>query len=413
MITRSIAGELQQVFGQAASQPFNPYSQQVFTRLHRCHTAAIGMHTYKCSDPGCNHLHHQYHSCSNRHCPNCGGLKKEQWVENLTADLLPTPYYHVVFTLPCELHAIILGNRKELFKLLFDAASQTLLQFAQDPKYLGATCSITAILHTWGQQLSFHPHLHCIVSGGGIDDNNKWIPAKRNNDKPACRPGRFLFPVKAMQVVYKAIFLKGLRHLIQKGKLQIRGIDTDKLIKDAGHKKWNVYAKSPFGNVASVVEYLGRYTHKIAITAHRIIGISEGNVTFKYKDYADGNKQKEMGVSIAEFLRRFELHILPGRFVKIRHYGLLQNHGKVKRLNAIRQQLCLAAVAPKVQVPVSQRMLEKYGKDITLCPKCNKGKLIWMCSTYAKEDSSLLRKKLTAGEQTTSLPETISNKASP
>lgn len=403
MIARSIAAELQQVFGQAASLPFNAYSKQVFARLHRCHTAAIGVHTYKCSDPACNHLHHQYHSCGNRHCPNCGGLKKEQWVENLTADLLPTSYYHVVFTLPCELHPIILGNRKQLFKLLFDAASQTLLQFAQGPKYLGAKCSITAILHTWGQQLSFHPHLHCIVSGGGVDANNKWIAAKRENDK-------FLFPVPAMQPVYKAIFLKGLRLLIQKGKLQIRGIDTGKLIKDAGHKKWKVYAKSPFGSVATVVEYLGRYTHKIAITAHRIISISEPGVRFKYKDYADGNKQKEMALTTIEFLRRFELHILPRRFVKIRHYGLLQNHGKVKRLNAIRQRLCLAAVAAKVQVPVSQRMLEKYGKDITLCPKCNKGKLIWMCTTYAKDDNSVLRNKNKPGNAG---PVTINNKASP
>jgi len=403
MSTPGIPAELQQVFGQAAALPFNAYSKQVFTQLHRCHTAAIGVHTYKCNDPACNHLHHQYHSCGNRHCPNCGGLKKEQWVENLTADLLPTAYYHVVFTLPHELHPVILGNRTALFKLLFDAASQTLLQFAQDPKYLGAKCSITAILHTWGQQLSFHPHLHCIVSGGGVDDNNKWIAPKRSNDK-------FLFPVPAMKPVYKAIFLKGLRLLIQEGKLQIKGIDTDKLIKDAGYKKWKVYAKSPFGNVSSVVEYLGRYTHKIAITAHRITGITESSVTFKYKDYADGDKQKEMALSIAEFLRRFELHILPKRFVKIRHYGLLQNHGKTKRLNTIRQQLRLSPLPAKVQVPVSQRMLEKFGKDITICPKCNRGKLIWMCTSYAKEDNNIFKRKLSRDEQ---IPATVNNKASP
>lgn len=398
-----MAGELQQVFGQASSLPFNTYSKQVFTKLHQCHTAAIGVHTYKCSNPGCNNLHHQYHSCGNRHCPNCGGLKKEQWIENLTADLLPTAYYHVVFTLPHRLHPIILGNRKEMFKLLFDSASQTLLQFAQDAKYLGAKCSITSILHTWGQQLSFHPHIHCIVSGGGVNDDDKWVNAKRKNDK-------FLFPVKALRPVYKAIFLKGLRFLIQKNQLQINGINTDKLIKEAGYKKWKVYAKSPFGNVASVVEYLGRYTHKIAITAHRIISISEDSVRFKYKDYNDGDKQKEMTLSIAEFLRRFELHILPKQFVKIRHYGLLQNHGKTKRLNVIRQQLNLGLLPPKVQVPVSQRILEKYGKDITLCPKCNKGKLVWMCTTYAKREDSILRKKLIHDE---AMPSTLNNKASP
>lgn len=403
MIAANMALELQKVFGQATSLPFNNYSRQVFTKLHHCHTAAIGVHTYKCSDPDCKYLHHQYHSCGNRHCPNCGGLKKEQWVEDLTADLLPTAYYHVVFTLPHELHPIILGNRKALFKLLFDSASKTLLQFAGDKKYLGAKCSITAILHTWGQQLSFHPHLHCIVSGGGVDENSKWVAAKRKNDK-------FLFPVKAMQIVFKAIFLKELRLLMSKNKLQITGIDIQKIINEAGFKKWKVYAKRPFGNVASVVEYLGRYTHKIAITSHRIIDINEGNIIFKYKDYADGNKQKEMALSIPEFLRRFELHILPRHFVKIRHYGLLQNHGKIQRLNTIRVQMNLGALPPKIQIPVSQRMLEKYGKDITRCPKCSKGKLVWMCTTYGKNDSVIFTKNINRGK---GIAVPLNNKASP
>ena len=167
-----------------------------------------------------------------------------------------------------------------------------------------------------------------------------------------------------------------MNELVQQQVLQLAGIIVDKVIKQAGYKKWNVYAKKPFGNVASVVEYLGRYTHKIAITTHRIKSISEHSVTFTYKDYADGNKQKEMTLSHGEFLRRFELHILPKRFVKIRHYGLLQNHGKITRLNSIRQQLKLPPLPPKVQIPVSVRMLQKYGKEITLCPKCNRGKLV-------------------------------------
>jgi len=403
MSAAAMALDLQKIFGQATSLPFNNYSQQVFSKLHHCHTAAIGVHTYKCNDANCNHLHQQYHSCGNRHCPNCGGLKKEQWVEDLTADLLPTAYYHVVFTLPHQLHPIILGNRKVLFKLLFDAASKTLLQFAGDRKYLGGKCSITAVLHTWGQQLSFHPHLHCIVSGGGIGDDDKWVNAKRKNNK-------FLFPVPAMKSVYKGIFLKGLRLLIAKNKLQLNGIDAHKIINKAGLKKWKVYAKSPFGNVASVVEYLGRYTHKIAITAHRITGISDGHVNFTYKDYNDGNRQKEMALSVPEFLRRFELHILPKRFVKIRHYGLLQNHGKIKRLNAIRAQLDLGALPSKVQILVSQRMLEKYGKDITLCPRCNKGKLILMCITYAKNDNPVFTKNSSQGKE---LSPALNNKASP
>ncbi len=374
----SKAAMLQQLFAQQAVQLFNAYSRQVFSSLHHCHTAALGVHTYRCNDAACHHLHHQYHSCGNRHCPNCGGLKKEQWIENLTADLLPTAYYHIVFTLPHELHPIMMGNRKAMFKLLFDAASQTLLQLAGDPQWLGGRCSITSVLHTWGQQLSFHPHVHCIVSGGGVDAGNVWVKAKRSNSK-------FLFPRDALRKVYKGIFLKGLRQLIAKNQLKTDGIDTEKIIRQAGYKKWKVYAKSPFGNVANVVAYLGRYTHKVAITAHRIISISEHSITFKYRDYADRNTTKQMTLSHAEFLRRFEQHILPRRFVKIRHYGLLQNHGKIKRLNAIRQQLKLQPLPPKVQVPVAVRMLEQYGRDITLCPKCKAGKLVLVQISYGSQ----------------------------
>lgn len=382
MSATGMGAALQQLFEKGAALCSNPYSKHVFTQLHHCHTAAMGVHTYQCNDPACQKVHHQYHSCGNRHCPNCGGLKKEQWIENLTADLLPTAYYHVVFTLPHELHPIIMGNRKALFKLLFDSASKTLLQLAANPKNLGAKCSITAILHTWGQQLSFHPHLHCIVSGGGVDGNNKWIAAKRSSPSRGRLGGGFLFSVDAIHSMYKGIFLKGLRLLIQNKKLQLEGIDAEKLIKKAGYKKWNVETRSPFGNVARVVKYLGRYTHKIAITAHRILSISEHSVLFKYKDYADRSKQKEMSLSHAEFLRRFEMHVLPRRFVKIRHYGLLQNHGKIARLNSIREQLNLQPLPVKVQVPVGIRMMEKYGKDITLCPACNKGKLMLINITY-------------------------------
>jgi len=397
MIAVSNAHQLQQLFGQAATQPFNTVSKQVFSKLHHCHTAANGVHTYRCNDGQCNQLHHQYHSCGNRHCPNCGGLKKEQWIENLTAELLPTSYYHVVFTLPHEFHSLILGNRRALFKLLFDAASQTLLQFAKDPQWLGGKCSITAVLHTWGQQLSFHPHVHCIVSGGGVDESDCWVKAKRSNDK-------FIFPVAALKAVFKGIFLKGLRQLVQQQTLQLEGIAVEEVIKKAGYKKWNVYAKSPFGSVANVVAYLGRYTHKIAITAHRIVSISEHSVLFKYRDYADDNLQKEMRLSHLEFLRRFELHILPKGFVKIRHYGLLQNHGKRKRLSKIRQQLKLSPLAPKVQVPVAVRMLEQYGKDITLCPKCNSGKLVLIHIDYGGSVRPVNKKQaLTSDAKTTGL----------
>jgi hypothetical protein len=361
----------------------------------------MGMHYYKCDDENCNHLHYQYHSCGNRHCPNCGGLKKQQWIENLTAQLFPTAYYHVVFTLPHEFNPLILGNRKELFTLLFEAASQTLLQFGKDEKYLGATCGITAVLHTWGQDLSFHPHVHCIISGGGVKDN-KWVTAKRKNDK-------FLFPAAAMKKVYKGIFLNKLRMLLTKGLLKTEGIAVEELIQQAGYKNWNVYAKSPFGNVASVVEYLGRYTHKTAITKHRIISITETDITFRYKDYADGNKGKEMTLSIAEFLRRFEIHFLPKRFVKIRHYGYLQNHGKTKRLNAVRATMKLQPLPPKVKIPVALRMLEQYGHDISLCPKCKQGKLILIAIIYPGRAAV----KLSADVTTINEQVRLHNKASP
>lgn len=374
MSSATIGQHLQHIFTHTSIQNCNAYSKNIFSQLHRCHTAAMGMHHYKCDDASCNHIHYQYHSCGNRHCPNCGGLKKQQWIENLTAQLFPTDYYHVVFTVPHEFNRLILGNRKELFALLFEAASQTLLQFSADPQYLGTSCGITSVLHTWGQDLSFHPHLHCIVSGGGIKEN-KWVVTKRTNAK-------FLFPVNALKKVYKAIFFKKLRQLIAKNMLQTTGIAIEDVIKEAGYKNWNVYAKAPFGSVASVVEYLGRYTHKVAITRHRIISITERDVTFKYKDYRDCSNQKEMTLSIAEFLRRFELHFLPKRFVKIRHYGFLQNHGKTKRLNAVRKEMKLQPLPPKVQIPVVLRMLEQYGEDIMQCPKCKQGKLVLISIVY-------------------------------
>jgi hypothetical protein len=317
--------------------------------------------------------------------------------------------------LPHEFNPLILGNRKELFTLLFEAASQTLLQFGKDEKYLGATCGITAVLHTWGQDLSFHPHLHCIVSGGGIlpspvlspskdgeGQRARWIGAKRKNDK-------FLFPVNAMKKVYKGIFLNKLRMLLTKGLLKTEGIAVEELIQQAGYKNWNVYAKSPFGNVASVVEYLGRYTHKTAITKHRIISITETDITFRYKDYADGNKGKEMTLSIAEFLRRFEIHFLPKRFVKIRHYGYLQNHGKTKRLNAVRATMKLQPLPPKVKIPVALRMLKQYGHDISLCPKCKQGKLILIAIIYPGRAAV----KLSADVTTINEQVRLHNKASP
>lgn len=365
------ASHLQQtLFAHPAIQSFNGYSQAVFRKLQLCHTALMGMHRFQCNDPDCKHVHWQYHSCGNRHCPNCGSSRTEAWIDFKMTDLLPTGYYHVVFTLPHELNGLIMGNRSLLFKLLFQAAAHTLLTLAKDEKYLGGEPGITSVLHTWGQDLSFHPHIHCIVSGGGVR-KGRWVAAKRKNNT-------FLFPKAAMQKIYKGFFMHQLRRLHKNGQLAINEIQFHQLLTTIGLKKWNVYAKKPFGGPQQVVEYLGRYTHKVAITRHRIEEISEKTITFRYKDYADGNKSKLMNLSQPEFLRRFEQHILPKGFVKIRNYGFLKNYNKTARLNELRLKMKLPPAPKKIRIPAAQRLLEKYGRDVTRCPKCEKGMLLLM-----------------------------------
>jgi hypothetical protein len=355
--------DFQSIFQDKSITEFNDFSQSVFDKLARCHTAKMGVHRLRCNEQTCGKEQYQFHNCGNRNCPNCGGLKKEEWIDNRMQELLPTPYYHLVFTLPHQLNPLILGNRKLLFKLLFDAAWQTILSHSKQEKYLGATTGVTMVLHSWGQDLSFHPHVHCIVTGGGFD-GTKWIAAKRQKNN-------FLFPETSLQNEFKAIFLKQLLVL----PIEKQGIDVEKMANELEKIRWNVYAKAPFGGPEMVVKYLGRYTHKIGITKHRIVGLSENTISFRYKDYADGNKQKTMTLTRVEFLRRFELHILPKRFTKIRHYGFLQNHGKAARLHAIRTSLGLSPMPTSVKIPVAIRMLEKYGKDIFKCPCCATGRL--------------------------------------
>ena len=276
-------------------------------------------------------------------------------------------YPHLIITwfllLPAELNPLIIGNRKTLFKLLFDAASQSILNHGRMPNYLGADCGITMVLNTWGQQLNFHPHVHCIVTGGGFD-GQKWVEAKRVRDN-------FLFPERGLSKMYKAIFLKE----IQKMELQTQGLDLGNILNEVGKKCWNVYAKAPFGGPSQVVEYLGRYSHKIAITKHRIVSLTDTHVNFRYKDYGDGDKIKLLSLPRADFLQRFERHILPKGFTKIRHYGFMQNHGKRTRLEQIRKCLKLKPMPNSVKIPVAIRMLEKYGKDIFKCPCCTHGRL--------------------------------------
>jgi len=304
------------IFGHASAQIYNAYSQHILKRLADCHTAGLGMHLYRCAS--CTHQHHQYHSCGNRHCPNCGGLKREQWLQDRMSELLPTTYFHLVFTLPQELRSIVMGNRRLLFTLLFEASTYTIRKLGMDKKYMGVTPGIVSILHTNGQDLTFHPHVHCIVTGGGLSSEGKWQVERR-------RQGNFLFPRRAMEKIFKGYFLDKIQQYHQQKLLKIEDENIfHELIRKVRFKKWNVYAKAPFGGPQQIMEYLGRYTHKVAISTHRIKAITDDSITFSYKDYQDKHKQKLMTLSHEEFLRRFEQHILPKGFVKIRHSGFFE-----------------------------------------------------------------------------------------
>ncbi len=344
----------------------NAHVSKVLQRIRSCRTAALGYHVYGCTKDECGHIQYQYHSCRDRHCPNCGAVKKQEWIEARSRELLPVKYYHVVFTLPHELNRLVMGHRKVLYKLLFDASAATLLTFAKDEKYLGALPGIISVLHTWGQQLSFHPHIHCIISGGGITGVNSWKDAINNNR-------HFLFPVKAMSVVYRAKFLQALQLMITKGEV-ILPVDTGckQLFNILYGKEWIVYAKAPFGGPQAVIEYLGRYTHKVAISNHRIQSINEqtGAVTFTYKDYGDNGMQKQMILTSDEFIRRFTQHILPEHFTKIRTYGYLANRNRHWRINEVLSKMKLPLHKEWVKIPIQVRMLEQYGIDVTECPCC-------------------------------------------
>jgi len=292
-------------------------------------------------------------------------------------ELLPIQYFHVVFTLPSEFNSLVMGNRALLYNQLFSSAHYTLLKLGKDEKWLGAKLGIVSILHTHGQDLSFHPHVHCIVSGGGVDAEGKW--------KYLHRKDGFLFPRRVMEKMYKAHFLVSIERMLGDGDIQFTSAqDILAMLHDVSYKKWNVYAKAPFAGPAQdlprlvgVIEYLGRYTHKVAITSHRITEITDHTITFKYKDYKDGNKQKLMTLSHTEFLRRYEQHILPRNFVKIRHSGYLSPRDKTLRIKDIYAQLQLPPPMPKTTTPIRLRLLVKTGIDIAICPVCKTGKMIY------------------------------------
>lgn len=322
--------------------------------IRKCRTKALGGHLDWCSS--CNKLHLQFNSCRNRHCPTCQGHKQQEWIAARSQELLAVPYFHVVFTLPDTLNPVALGHPQVLYKILFDTVWETLSAFGNNPEHLGAKLGMIAVLHTWGQNLQLHPHLHCIVPKGGVSKAGFWKKGKGKDG--------FLFSVKAMSNKYRGLFVAKLRRALPDLPQSL----YDSLFK----KKWVVYAEPPFGRPEHVIEYLGRYTHKIAIGNHRIVNIDEEKreVTFSLKDYRKGGQRTTMTLTSKEFIRRFQLHILPKGFTRIRHYGFLSSSWKKERLPLLQLQLADKDLLHIETLVTPEKSLHR------VCPSCKKGTLI-------------------------------------
>jgi hypothetical protein len=303
-----------------------------------CRTSVLGGHVDQCD--ACSYQRISYNSCRNRHCPKCQSLAKARWLEARMADLLPVPYFHVVFTLPEQLASLALQNKRVVYNLLFATAAKTLRTIAADPQHLGAEIGFLAVLHTWGQTLRHHPHLHCVVPGGGLSpDEKRWV---------SCRPDFFL-PVNVLARFFRRSFLTALEQSFAHGQLSFHGTSAylaqprafQRLLASVRAREWWVYAKPPFGGPEQVLAYLGRYTHRVAISNHRLLALQDGHVTFSWKDYARGNQQRTMTLPAAEFIRRFLLHVLPKGFHRIRHYGLLASGAREENLAKARKLLAV------------------------------------------------------------------------
>ena len=342
--------------------------RRVMAAIAACRSAALGGHVEQCV--GCGQVRIAYNSCRNRHCPKCQGLARAAWLAHRQADLLPVPYFHVVFTLPAPIAAIAFQNKAVVYGILFKAAAETLRIIAADPKHLGAEIGMVAVLHTWGQNLQHHPHIHCVVPGGGPSlDGSRWA---------GCRPGFFL-PVRVLSRLYRRLFLTSLQQAFDDGRLQFF-TDLAPLadptafaacLKPLRRAAWIVYAKRPFGGPGQVLEYLGRYTHRVAIANSRIIELADGRVSFLWKDYRHHDKIKPMTLDADEFIRRFLLHVLPDGFHRIRHYGYLANGDRAAKL-ALCRRLLAAPISPPVPSAADyrQRYQQLTGRSLDLCPGC-------------------------------------------
>jgi predicted Zn-ribbon and HTH transcriptional regulator len=349
---------------------------KVLRAIETCRTAALGGHRQRCAS--CGFERYAYNSCRNRHCPKCQALTKAQWLEARQAELLPVPYFHNVFTLPHELNPLILckeENKRAILDLLFHAVSATLLEFGRNN--LGAVPGITMVWHTWDQQLRAHFHVHCVITGGGLSlDGDRWIKSHP----------RYLFPVKALGMVFRGKFLDGLRKLYDQGKLLLPAAVKDvaylanpecfyALLSKLRHKPWVVYSKAPFAGPDKLLAYLGRYTHRVALSNQRLISCDDGIVRFHYRDRKDGDQRKIAALPADEFLRRFLRHVLPKGFLRIRHYGLLANRRKGELLSRCRAHLGVARPAPMPEKTTAEWILQLTGIDVTRCPQCGSQEL--------------------------------------
>jgi len=349
--------------------------RRVMSAIEQCRTAALGGHLEQCDS--CGHQRIAFNSCRNRHCPKCQSLARAQWLEDRQTELLPVEYFHVVFTVPQEIAAIAYQNKTVVYDILFRATAQTLRTIAGDPKHLGAEIGFVAILHTWGQNLLHHPHLHCVVPGGGIaPSGERWI---------SCRPGFFL-PVRVLSRLFRRLFIAQLQLAFDHGELQFfnslealrNRVAFAKYLAPVSRAEWVVYAKAPFGGPKQVLEYLGRYTHRVAISNNRLREFSDGAVTFAWKDYRHESRNKTMRLDAHEFIRRFLLHVLPSGFQRIRHYGLLANRYRELRLTQCRD--LLGAPAPAAVPLDTEDYRDRYqrltGVSLRDCPHCRHGQMV-------------------------------------
>ena len=328
---------------------YNAWQLRTLHAIRKCRTAAMGGHIDCCDNPACNAIHISYNSCRNRHCPKCQGHKRELWIRNREAELLPVPYFHVVFTLPDRLNALALSDPKILYTILFKTAWDVIKGFGANPKNIGAQMGMIGMLHSWGQNMALHPHLHCIVPGGGISKSGTW--------KSARAKGKYLFCVKAMSRVFRAKFVAHLRS----------AFDLPQSFYDALFaKSWVVYCKQQFYGPAQVIEYLGRYTHKIAISNHRIKSLDHGKVLFSAKDYRRGGKTHHIALDDTEFIRRFTLHVLPKGFVRIRHFGFLSSRNKKLMLGELQMVVGTIKDVPKPDILLNKCQKCKIGNRIII-----------------------------------------------